>query len=336
MGQSRGSFRRRRTRRLGRRRAGAGRCQCRSILSGRLLGDQPKPADRRRHRAPDRGGAHGGQCLPPCRRAGRGGDDRFRRGRAPILGAGAGLARWWRTMDELALQAPESVEATASRMGEILSAGNINAFESFVAAGLKLAAGDRRRRLKFFTLQDELARRLIERASAGIGFAETERQTKAFVTSLWGSPASAAEFLRRHRPDCTTPRRDRGAADPSAGYLSRHTWRCRLRALQGRGGARPGPSRARRAPVRGRHPETASDRACHPDRGCPHRVAGDAPTAGIAQAVVALPHRRAGRRRHGPHPVGAAGPCPVRPVISGRRQLCRQRARDVRGPAAAP
>ena len=99
---------------------------------------------------------------------------------------GAGLARWWRTMDELALQAPESVEATASRMGEILSAGNISAFESFVAAGLKLAAGDWRRRLKFFTLQDELARRLIERASAGIGFAETERQTKAFVTSLWG------------------------------------------------------------------------------------------------------------------------------------------------------
>jgi nitric oxide reductase NorD protein len=99
---------------------------------------------------------------------------------------GAGLARWWRTMDELALQAPESVEATASRMGEILSAGNISAFESFVAAGLKLAASDRRRRLKFFTLQDELARRLIERASAGIGFAETERQTKAFVTSLWG------------------------------------------------------------------------------------------------------------------------------------------------------
>jgi nitric oxide reductase NorD protein len=111
-----------------------------------------------------------------------------------ILGTGTGLSRWWRTMDELALQAPESVEATASRMGEILSAGNINAFESFVAAGLKLAAGDRHRRLKFFTLRDELARRLIERASAGIGFAETERQTKAFVTSLWGRPPLLRSF----------------------------------------------------------------------------------------------------------------------------------------------
>ena len=46
-------------------------------------------------------------------------------------------------MDELARQAPESVEARPSRMGEILAAGKIDAFENFVAAGLKLAAGDK-------------------------------------------------------------------------------------------------------------------------------------------------------------------------------------------------
>jgi len=97
-------------------------------------------------------------------------------------------------MDDLALKAPESVEAAAARMAEILSAGNIHAFESFVAAGLKLGAGDRRKRLKFFTLQDELARRLVERALAGIGFAETERQTKAFVTALWGRPPLLRSF----------------------------------------------------------------------------------------------------------------------------------------------
>ncbi len=111
-----------------------------------------------------------------------------------LLGAGPALSRWWRTMDDLALRAPESIEAAASRMGEILSAGNIHAFESFVSAGLKLAAGDRRRRLAFFTLQDELARRFVERASAGVGFAETERQTKAFVTSLWGRPPLLRSF----------------------------------------------------------------------------------------------------------------------------------------------
>jgi nitric oxide reductase NorD protein len=128
-----------------------------------------------------------------------------------ILGAGPSLARWWRTMDDLALRAPESVEAAASRMGEILSAGNIHTFESFVAAGLKLAAGDRRKRLAFFSLQDELARRLVARATAGVGFAEAERRTKAFVTSLWGRPP-----LLRSFPGDTgqAPQRRAGIAGP--------------------------------------------------------------------------------------------------------------------------
>ena len=105
-----------------------------------------------------------------------------------ILGPGPGLSRWWRAMDDLAQRAPESVGAAAARMGQILGAGDIFSFESFVAAGLKLAGGDKRKRLAFFTLRDQLAQQLVERASSGVGFAETERQTKAFVTSLWGRP----------------------------------------------------------------------------------------------------------------------------------------------------
>jgi nitric oxide reductase NorD protein len=128
-----------------------------------------------------------------------------------VLGAGPPLARWWRTMDDLALKAPESVEPAAQRMGDILATGNIYAFESFVAAGLKLAGGDRRKRLAFFTLQDELARRLVERAATGVGFAETERQTKAFVTSLWGRPP----LLRSFRGDTgQAPQRRAGIAGP--------------------------------------------------------------------------------------------------------------------------
>jgi nitric oxide reductase NorD protein len=111
-----------------------------------------------------------------------------------ILGTGPGLSRWWRAVDDLAQRAPESVGAAASRMGEILGAGDIYSFESFIAAGLKLAAGDKRKRLAFFMLQDELARQLIERAAGGVGFTETERQTKAFVTSLWGRPPLLRSF----------------------------------------------------------------------------------------------------------------------------------------------
>jgi uncharacterized protein YegL len=127
------------------------------------------------------------------------------------LGPGPALARWWRTMNHLAERAPESITPVASRMGEILAAGNIQAFESFVAAGLKLAAGDKRRRLRFFTLQDELARRLLERASAGTGFAETERQTKAFVTSLWGRPPLLRSFAAAGGQ---APQRRAGIAGP--------------------------------------------------------------------------------------------------------------------------
>ncbi len=128
-----------------------------------------------------------------------------------ILDTGPNLSRWWRTMDDLAQRASESVEATALRMDDILSPGNIHAFENFVAAGLKLAAGDRRRRLAFFTLQDALARRLLERAAAGTGFAETERQTKAFVTSLWGRPP----LLRSFPVDTgQAPQRRAGIAGP--------------------------------------------------------------------------------------------------------------------------
>jgi Mg-chelatase subunit ChlD len=110
------------------------------------------------------------------------------------LGPGPALSRWWRVMDNLAQRAPESVAAAASHMGDILGAGDIYSFESFVAAGLKLAATDKRRRLAFFTLQDELARQMVERATAGVGFPETERQTKAFVTALWGRPPLLRSF----------------------------------------------------------------------------------------------------------------------------------------------
>jgi nitric oxide reductase NorD protein len=128
-----------------------------------------------------------------------------------LLGTAAALARWWRTMDRLARQAPESVEAAALRMPEILAAGSIEAFENFVAAGLKASAGNKARRLAYFTLQDELARRLIDRASAGIGFAEMEREIKVFATSLWGRPPLLRSFAMDR--DHTLQRRS-GIAGP--------------------------------------------------------------------------------------------------------------------------
>ncbi|NVN85025.1 MAG: VWA domain-containing protein [Rhodopseudomonas sp.] len=104
-----------------------------------------------------------------------------------LLGLPA-MPRWWQIMENLAREAPESVGTVAKHLIEILTANDVDDFGHFVAAGLKAAAGSKQRRLNFFALQDELARRLIERPAAGVGFAETEAATKAFVTSLWGVP----------------------------------------------------------------------------------------------------------------------------------------------------
>ncbi|MCF2522439.1 VWA domain-containing protein [Bradyrhizobium sp. G127] len=105
-----------------------------------------------------------------------------------LVGFGTDLSRWWRTMERLAREAPESVEAAATHMGTTLPAGDIAAFENFVAAGLKVAGGNRQRRLSFFSLEDEFARRLVARSSTGLGFADVEREIKAFATALWGQP----------------------------------------------------------------------------------------------------------------------------------------------------
>jgi nitric oxide reductase NorD protein len=102
------------------------------------------------------------------------------------FGGGPSLSRWWRTMELLARWAPEAVDLVAARSSEILAPGTIDAFENFVAAGLRAASGDKSRRIAFFSLQDEMARRMIARDLGSVSFLETEVELKAFVTALWG------------------------------------------------------------------------------------------------------------------------------------------------------
>src|SRR5258708_38781562 len=58
-----------------------------------------------------------------------------------VFGSRPALSRWWRTMELMSRQAPESVELAAARMGDILAPGTIDAFENFVSAGLPAGAG---------------------------------------------------------------------------------------------------------------------------------------------------------------------------------------------------
>jgi nitric oxide reductase NorD protein len=97
-------------------------------------------------------------------------------------------ARWWQVLCSLAHRGAESVETLTSHMREVLRPGTIDTFEDFVAAGLKFASGSKTKRLSFFSLQEELALRLLRRDAAGTGFADVEPQVKAFATALWGRP----------------------------------------------------------------------------------------------------------------------------------------------------
>ena len=107
---------------------------------------------------------------------------------ARTFGRGPALARWWRVIDLMSRQAPESIGPLCERMSAILAPGTITAFESFVTAGLRAASSDRTRRLAFFSLRDDLAQRMIARDPGSVSFAEAEVELKAFVTALWGTP----------------------------------------------------------------------------------------------------------------------------------------------------
>ena len=103
-----------------------------------------------------------------------------------VFGNGPALSRWWRVMETLARQAPESIGLVAANITAILAPGTIEAFENFVASGLRAASGNKARRLAYFSLEDELARRLVTRDTGTASFLETEAELKAFITALWG------------------------------------------------------------------------------------------------------------------------------------------------------
>jgi nitric oxide reductase NorD protein len=114
-----------------------------------------------------------------------------------LLGADLSSARWWAAMRTLASKEPDAISPITQHMTEILSSGSVEAFENFIAAGLRASAGNKARRLSFFSLQDELARRLVIRGANDVTFASVEAELKAFVTALWGKPP----LLRPLSPD---------------------------------------------------------------------------------------------------------------------------------------
>jgi nitric oxide reductase NorD protein len=111
----------------------------------------------------------------------------------------------WRGLVRLAREAPFAFGPFLPHLAEVWDRGGAEGVESFVAAGLRLAAADGDRCEAFFSLRDPAARRMLEGLRARTRFAEMRGSLRMFTTALWGRPIllAGAEL----RPDGQPMRR---------------------------------------------------------------------------------------------------------------------------------
>ncbi|MDX8457583.1 nitric oxide reductase activation protein NorD [Mesorhizobium humile] len=123
---------------------------------------------------------------------------------AKRLTASGALRRWLRLIEQVTLQAPESMVPILERTDYLLARLDLAGLESWLRIGVRTAVGDAARRLRFFTLEDPEAQRWLQRESGEVGFLDLEGRLKPFLSALWGIspplrevPAGAPENARR-------------------------------------------------------------------------------------------------------------------------------------------
>lgn len=115
-----------------------------------------------------------------------------------------GFPRWLLLVEYVSNSAPESLAILFAHMPQLLLQVGLEGLESWTRIGIRMAEGDRERRLRFFRLDDPSAIRWLQRASGQIGFADMEAKLRPFLTALWGdspplreTPSNAHEQTRR-------------------------------------------------------------------------------------------------------------------------------------------
>src|SRR5579875_674469 len=111
---------------------------------------------------------------------------------------------WLRVVERVAAAAPESASVLLDRTESILAALDLRAYEAWALGGVRAAAGDPDRRLKFFSLLDPSARRWLTHETDAVVFSDVERRLKAYLAALWrirppirSAAATATEPMRR-------------------------------------------------------------------------------------------------------------------------------------------
>jgi len=136
------------------------------------------------------------------------------RGAATLLPGAAAIAaakvgenrfgQWLKLIDQANASAPESVASLLENTARLFAQLDLEGLESWLRIGIRMAEGDAKRRLRFFTLEDPAGRRWLQRTSGETGFADLEPRLRPFLTALWGdhppmreTPASAPEQAHR-------------------------------------------------------------------------------------------------------------------------------------------
>lgn len=114
------------------------------------------------------------------------------------------FAQWLKLIEHANVSAPESLPAILASTARLLGLLDLEGLESWLRIGIRMAEGDAKRRLRFFTLEDPAGRRWLQLASREIGFADMETRLKPFLIALWGdhppmreTPANAPEHAQR-------------------------------------------------------------------------------------------------------------------------------------------
>lgn len=111
---------------------------------------------------------------------------------------------WLRVLDFTAGVAPESLAIILERTEKLLGRLDLDGLESWIRIGVRIADGDPKKRLRFFSLEDPAGMHWLQRASGDPGFADFEARLRPFLISLWGdhprireTPPNAPEQARR-------------------------------------------------------------------------------------------------------------------------------------------
>jgi uncharacterized protein YegL len=114
------------------------------------------------------------------------------------------VGRWLRLVEQMAIEAPESMPALLERTDLLLAELDPAGFETWLRTGLLFAGGNPVRRRKFFTLEQPEARHWLRTKAAGLSFSGMESRLRPYLTAIWGLrmplrevPADAPEQLRR-------------------------------------------------------------------------------------------------------------------------------------------